>query len=40
MLYKIRSNKNDLEQFSDKQLHTTTRLTILENHRLTVELEY
>jgi hypothetical protein len=40
MLYKIKETKHNLLKLNDEQLHTTTRLTVLENHRLTTELEY
>lgn len=40
MLYKIKETKHNLLRLNDEQLHTTTRLTVLENHRLTTELEY
>lgn len=40
MLYKLKETKQNLLALNDEQLHTTTRLTVLENHRLTTELEY
>ena len=40
MLYKIKETREHVLALNDEQLHTTTRFTILENHRLTTELEY
>jgi len=40
MLYKIKETREHVMALNDEQLHTTTRFTILENHRLTTELEY
>lgn len=40
MLYKIKETKANLLALNDEQLQTTTRLTILQNHQLTTELEY
>lgn len=40
MLYKIKETKANLLALNDQQLQTTTRLTILQNHQLTTELEY
>ena len=40
MLYKIKETREHVSALNDEQLHTTTRFTILENHRLTTELEY
>lgn len=39
MLYKIKETKANLLALNDEQLQTTTRLTILQNHQLTTELE-
>lgn len=40
MVLKIKETKQNLLLLNDEQLHTTTRLTVLENHRLTTELNY
>jgi hypothetical protein len=40
MLFKIKETKATLLSLNDEQLNTTTRLTILQNHQLTTELEY
>ena len=40
MLFKIKETKANLMALNDEQLQTTTRLTILQNHQLTTELEY
>lgn len=40
MLFKIKETKANLLALNDEQLQTTTRLTILQNHQLTTELEY
>lgn len=40
MLVKIKETKANLLALNDEQLQTTTRLTILQNHQLTTELEY
>jgi hypothetical protein len=40
MLYKIKETKANLLALNEEQLQTTTRLTILQNHQLTTELEY
>jgi chromosome segregation ATPase len=40
MLYKINETRQNLFALDDERLHTTTKLTMLENHRLTTELEY
>ncbi len=40
MLSKIKETKANLLALNDEQLQTTTRLTILQNHQLTCELEY
>jgi len=40
MLFKIKETKENLLRLNDEQLHTTTRLTMLQNHQLTTELEY
>lgn len=40
MLYKIKETKANLLALNDEQLQTTTKLTILQNHQLTTELEY
>jgi hypothetical protein len=39
MLFKIKETKENLLRLNDEQLHTTTRLTMLQNHQLTTELE-
>lgn len=40
MKKKIGETKANLKALNDEQLQTTTRLTILQNHQLTTELEY
>jgi len=40
MLIQIKKTKANLLALNDEQLKTTTRLTILQNHQLTTELEY
>lgn len=40
MQYKIKETKANLLALNDEQLQTTTRLTILQNHQLTSELEH
>ena len=40
MLKKIREMRTNLLSLKKEQLSTTTRLTILQNHQLTSELEY
>lgn len=40
MKKKINETKANLKALNDEQLQTTTRLTILQNHQLTTELEY
>lgn len=40
MLMKIKETKANLMALNNEQLATTTRLTILQNHQLTTELEY
>ena len=40
MLNKIKETKAQLMALNDEQLNATTRLTILQNHQLTTELEY
>ena len=40
MLNKIRETKSSLLALKKEQLDTTTRLTVLQNHQLTTELEY
>ena len=40
MLKKIREMRANLLSLKKEQLSTTTRLTILQNHQLTNELEY
>lgn len=40
MLFQIKKTKANLLALNDEQLQTTTRLTILQNHQLTTELEY
>lgn len=40
MKEKIDETKANLKALNDEQLQTTTRLTILQNHQLTTELEY
>ena len=38
MLKRIKETKAKLLAVNDQQLHTTTRLTMLQNHQLTSEL--
>jgi hypothetical protein len=40
MDYKVRETQANLMALNDEQLQTTTRLTILQNHQLTTELDY
>ena len=40
MLHQIRKTKIDLLALRQEHLHTTARLTVLQNHQLTTELEY
>lgn len=40
MQYKIQETKANLLALNDEQLQTTTKLTILQNHQLTTELDY
>ena len=40
MLQKTQEIKNSLLTLRREQLHTTTRLTVPQNHQLTTELEY
>jgi len=40
MLHKIQETKTSLLALKKEQLKTTTRLTVLQNHQLTTELEY
>lgn len=40
MLFQIKKTKANLLASQDEQLQTTTRLTIMQNHQLTTELEY
>ena len=40
MLHKIQETKTSLFALKKEQLATTTRLTVLQNHQLTTELEY
>lgn len=40
MDYKVKETQANLMALNDEQLQTTTRLTILQNHQLTTELEY
>ena len=40
MQHKIRETKANLLALNDEQLQTTTRLTILQNHQLTTELDF
>ena len=40
MLHKIQETKTSLLALRKEQLKTTTRLTVLQNHQLTTELEY
>lgn len=40
MDYKVKETQANLMALNDEQLQTTTRLTILQNHQLTTELDY
>lgn len=40
MLHKIQETKTSLFALKKEQMNTTTRLTVLQNHQLTTELEY
>lgn len=40
MLHKIQETKTSLLALKKEQLQTTIRLTVLQNHQLTTELEY
>ena len=40
MLKQIKQTKASLLSLNDQQLQTTTRLTMLQNTQLTIELEY
>jgi len=40
MLYKIKETKATLLSLNEEQLETTTKMTILQNHQLTTELEF
>lgn len=40
MDYKVKETHANLMALNDEQLQTTTRLTILQNHQLTTELDY
>lgn len=40
MMFKIKETKANLYALNNEQLQTTTRLTILQNHQLTTELEH
>eukprot|EP01017_Pseudomicrothorax_dubius_P004218 TRINITY_DN10799_c0_g1_i1.p1 TRINITY_DN10799_c0_g1~~TRINITY_DN10799_c0_g1_i1.p1 ORF type:complete len:337 (-),score=92.91 TRINITY_DN10799_c0_g1_i1:39-1049(-) len=40
MFNKIQETKTNLKHLKEEQLQTTTRLTVLQNHQLTTELEY
>ena len=40
MLFNIKKTKANLLAMNDKQLQTTTHLTMLQNHQLTTELEH
>lgn len=40
MDFKVKETQANLMALNDEQLQTTTRLTILQNHQLTTELEY
>lgn len=40
MDYKVKETQANLMALNDEQLHTTTRLTILQNHQLTTELDF
>ena len=40
MNFKVKETQPNLMALNDEQLQTTTRLTILQNHQLTTELDY
>jgi hypothetical protein len=40
MKHKVRETQANLMALNDEQLQTQTRLTILQNHQLTTELDY
>ena len=40
MNFKVKETQANLMALNDEQLQTTTRLTILQNHQLTTELDY
>ena len=40
MIYKIKETKSTLLALNEEQLETTTKMTILQNHQLTSELEF
>ena len=40
MEYKVKETQANLMALNDEQLQTQTRLTILQNHQLTTELDY
>ena len=40
MEYKVKETQANLMALNDEQLHTTTRLTVLQNQQLTTELDY
>lgn len=40
MLHRLQETKTSLLALKKEQLQTTTRLTVLQNHQLTTELEY
>ena len=40
MDFKVKETQANLMALNDEQLQTTTRLTILQNHQLTTELDY
>jgi hypothetical protein len=40
MDYKVKETQANLMALNEEQLQTTTRLTILQNHQLTTELDY
>ena len=40
MKTKVDETRANLTALNDEQLQTTTRLTILQNHQLTTELDY
>jgi hypothetical protein len=40
MELKVKETEANLTALNDEQLQTTTRLTILQNHQLTTELDY